>query len=321
MDGSQNRNREEPNMVDTKRNVSLVFDISNLLHRTFFVQKEVDDDTLAGLATHTALVTLNKYFKRFNPTRVVCVFDRSSWRKEYTASEACLSKKSYKGNRRKDMTPAQAEKYARFLNHLAEFEAVIQSHTSMMALACKLCEADDLIGGFCQIFDTPDDEIIIISADSDLLQLTKYKNVRVISPATDKEQSLEKYNNDPLYYLFHKCVRGDPTDNIQSAFPNVRSVRIAKAYSDEYERIQLMQETWTAGDDVFVVGDLFKENEMLIDLTKQPPAIKRAILTTIDDEINRSKQFSMFHFLKFIGKYELVRIKEGIEQYIPMLSR
>ena len=299
----------------------IVFDISNLLHRTFFAQRDEDDETLAGLATHTALVTLNKYFKQFRPDVVVMAFDRSSWRKEYTASDKCVSGKKYKGNRRQDMTPAQEAKYQRFMNHLKEFEVLIRDNTTITSLACDKLEADDLIAGFCQIYNDENNEIIIISADSDLLQLTRYENVVVISPATDKAQSLTDYDDDPLYYLFQKCVRGDPTDNVQSAYPRVRATRIQKAYKDEFERTTLMKETWTMLDKEFVVEDVFKENQLLIDLEKQPADIRRLIFSTIDEEMDRSKQFSMFYILKFIGKYKLNKIKEGIDQYIPLLSR
>lgn len=300
----------------------LVFDISNLLHRTFFAQKNEDDETIAGMATHMALTTLNKYFKQFKPHQVVMAFDRSSWRKQYTKSEACLSKKPYKGNRRKDMSPSQELKYQRFMDHLKEFEALIAEHTTIMSLAGDNLEADDLIAGFAQVYSDVDNEIIIISADSDLLQLTRYDGVRVISPATDKEQSLAEYNNDPVYYLFQKCVRGDPTDNIQSAFPRVRSARIQKAFEDPFERTQLMKEVWTDHNGVeFLVEDLFNENQLLIDLSKQPHAIRMSILETIDNEADRSRQFSMFYLLKFIGKYKLNKIKDSIDQYIPLLSR
>lgn len=306
----------------------LVFDISNLLHRTFFAQKNEDDETIAGMATHMALTTLNKYFKQFKPHQVVMAFDRSSWRKEYTKSDLCLSKKPYKGNRRKDMTPAQEIKYQRFMDHLKEFEALIADHTTIMSLACERLEADDLIAGFAQIYNDPDNEIIIISADSDLLQLTRYPGVRVISPATDKEQSLADYGNDPLYYLFQKCVRGDPTDNVQSAYPRVRADRINKAYTDEFERVNMMAESWTIKDpetgeiiQTYIVGDLFKENQLLIDLEKQPKDIRMLIMESIDAEADRSRQFSMFYLLKFIGKYKLMKIKDSIDQYIPLLSR
>jgi len=300
----------------------LVFDISNLLFRTFFVARNGEDDiTLAGLATHSALMTLNKYFKQFKPKKgVVMAFDRSSWRKEYTASDECISGKPYKGNRRKDMSPAQQAKFAQFTDHLREFEQLIIDHTTIISLVNDRLEADDVIAGFCQIHEG--DNTIVISADSDLLQLKRYTGVRVVSPATDKEQELEDFNNDPLFYLFQKCMRGDTTDNIASAYPRLRTARIEKAYVDPFERVQLMKETWTdeKGREI-LVEDMFKENQLLIDLEKQPKDVRLAILTTVDEAMDQKRKFSMFHLMKFCHRYELKKIIEGIDQFIPMLSR
>lgn len=300
----------------------LVFDISNILYRTFFAQRDETDDVIAGLATHSALTTLNKYFKAYKPTHgVVMAFDRSSWRKAYTASEACVSKKLYKGNRRKDMTPSQKEKYARFLEHIDEFEQLIAEHTTIVTLAQPTLEADDLIAGFCQLNSSEETPVVVITADSDMLQLVMNPGVTVVSPATDKPQSLSEYFDDPNYYVFMKCVRGDPTDNIQSAFPRVQSKRIRKAYEDPFERVQLMKETWTNQEGVeFVVEQLFAENELLIHLEKQPQDIRDLIEAVVTVSLAKNRQFSMFHLLKFIGKYKLNRIKESLDQYIPMLS-
>lgn len=300
----------------------LVFDISNLLYRTFFVARNGEDDiTLAGMATHSGLMTLNKYYKQFKPKKgVVMAFDRSSWRKEYTASDKCHpATKPYKGNRRKDMSPTQALKFEKFIDHLREFEKLITEHTGIIALAGEKLEADDCIAGFCQI--NQGDDVVIISADSDLLQLKRYTGVRVISPATDKEAQLDDYNQDPMFYLFQKCMKGDPTDNIQSAYPRLRMTRIEKAYHDPFERTQLMKETWRdeKNNDI-VVEDMFKENQKLIDLERQPNDIRVAILTTVDEAMGRTHKFSMFHLLKFCNKYELKKIIEGIDQFIPMLS-
>lgn len=310
----------------------LVFDISNLLYRTFFVQRQEDDETLAGLATHTGLVMLNKYFKIHKPDQVVMAFDRKSWRKEYTASDACISKKPYKGNRRQDMTPAQQEKYQRFMNHMKEFEALITDHTTILTLAEPQLEADDLIAGYCQANTDDDIEIIIISTDSDLLQLTSQANVRVISPATDKEQSLADYDNDADFYIFVKCMRGDTTDNVQSAYPRVQIKRLKKAFNDPFEFLQLMNETWTGhintvvNEEVIVnevefkVKQLFSENQKLINLTKQPAPIRQLIEQSVQKAIDKKRTFSMFFILKFIGKYKLIKIKESIDQYLPLLS-
>lgn len=300
----------------------LVFDISNLLYRTFFVQRDEDHTTLAGLATHTALVMLNKYFKKYKPDRVVMAFDRQSWRKEYTASEACLSKKPYKGNRRKDMTPAQQIKYKHFLDHMNEFEAMIASHTTIMTLVHERLEADDVIAGFCQRLQHTDDEITLISSDTDMLQLLRYPNVQIINPATDKPAELADFNDDPLFYLFTKCLRGDPTDNVQSAYPRVQSTRIKKAYNDPFERVQLMKESWTnENKTTFMVEKLYEENQLLIDLEKQPADIRALIEETVTEALEKKPSFSMFFILKYIGKYKLVKIRESLDQYIPMLSK
>jgi hypothetical protein len=301
---------------------SLVFDISNLLYRTFFVQKEESDETLAGLATHSALVMLNKYFRQFKPDRVVMAFDRKSWRKAYTASDKCISKKPYKGNRRQDMTPSQQIKYQKFIEHMKEFEALIGSHTTIITLVEDDLEADDLIAGYCELCqDETEHEVIVISTDSDLLQLLRYPSVRIVSPATDKPQVLSDFDGDPEFYVFTKCLRGDPTDNVQSAYPGVRSTRIKKAYDDPFERVQLMKTTWTNQDKIeFTVQQLFEENQILIDLTKQPEDIRELIKYSVAASVAKQRKFSMFHILRFIGKYKLVKIKESLDQYIPMLS-
>jgi hypothetical protein len=307
----------------------LCFDISNILYRTFYAKRDEDDTTLAGLATHSALVTLNKYFNKFNPDRVVMAFDRSSWRKEYTASDKCVSKKPYKGNRRKDMSPAQQAKYQRFLNHVRELETLITDHTNIITLQADQMEADDMIAGFVQIYNDDDTEIIIISADSDYIQLKRYPGVRVVSPADDKEATLEDYNNDALLFLFIKCMRGDSSDNVQSARPNVSSVKLRKAYEDSFTYVSLMKERWEDTRLVnsvptkmkFLVEDLYHENQLLIDLERQPPEIRIALFAAVEESVNKSRKFSLFHILKFIGKYQLNKIKDNIDQYLPLLSK
>lgn len=300
----------------------LIVDLTNVLYRSFFSNKDETEDTIVGLAIHMGLVTLNKYYKQYKPSQhLVLAFDRSSWRKVYTASDLCLSKKPYKGNRRANMSPSQREKFKKFIEHLKEFEELISNHTTIKVLVGDLLEADDLIAGFVQKYNTVNN--VVISTDSDLMQLLKFPNVRVISPATDKPQSLEKYNNDAEYYLFQKIIRGDlQTDNIPAAFPRVRSTRIEKAYTDPFERIQLLKETWINENKVeFLVEDLFEENNLLINLESQPPNIREKMSSIIEKEMNNHKKFSLFHLLKFLKKHELTKISESIDIYMPMLSK
>jgi len=310
-----------------KKQKTLIFDISNMLHRTFYGNTAEDDTTIAGLASHQALVTLQKYYRMHKPDKVVMAFDRKSWRKEFTASEECISKMPYKGNRRQGMTPKQEEKYKRFLGHIKEFEALITEHTAIITLAAPHLEADDMIAGYVQRFCT-EEEIVIISTDTDYLQLMRYEDVLIMSPATDKIQELSEYDGDPLFYIFVKCIRGDSSDNVRSAFPRVRMARLKKAYTDPFEYENLMKETWSVteledGKEVtrnFVVGKLFQENQKLIDLSKHPEDIRELLDYSLDKCLNRERKFSMMFIMRFIGKYDLNRIRENIDTYIPLLS-
>ena len=307
----------------------LVFDISNMLYRTFFANKQEDDETGSGLACNIALITLNKYFRIFKPHKVIMAFDRTSWRKAYTAdTELCLSGKPYKGNRRQNMTPSQKEKFIRFTAHLSEFEQMMDKQTSVICLAGDGLEADDLIAGIVDM--NPDDDIVIVSADKDLMQLLRHQGVKLIDPASGKDRRLildDEYDSDVDYFMFEKCIRGDAGDNVQSAFPGVRKTRIRKAYTDAFEKVNLMNEVWELGcpgeDDYkeFIVKNLFEENRLLMDLKEQPPIIRERMETAITEAFENPGKYSHFHFLRFLGKYQLKRISQNVENFVKMLSR
>jgi 5'-3' exonuclease len=114
-------------------------------------------------------------------------------------------------------------------------------------------EADDLIAGF--ILSHPEDQHIIISTDGDFAQLVapnvkQYNGVMQVTTThegyfdekgkrvIDKKTNLPKAIPEPQWLLFEKCMRGDTSDNIFSAYPGVRekgtktSVGIREAYND-----------------------------------------------------------------------------------------
>lgn len=299
----------------------LTFDASNMLYKTFFANKQHDEQTSAGLAHHTALKTLNKYFKEHQPHAVVLAFDRQNWRKAYTKDEQlCVSGKPYKGNRRQKMTPSEQEKFERFLEHISDFEQIMRENTSVVCLSDDGLEADDLIAGVTQLL--PDSEHIVLSADKDLIQLLRNDNVSLIDPSNNKQRTLDEWEGDPEFFMFEKCIRGDRGDNVQNAFPRVRKTKIVKAYNDPYEFTNMMQSEWTDHEGTtFRVGDLYEENKMLMDLQYQPQCIRNKIFDEIEREFADPGTFSYFHFLKFCGDFELKEISKHVEHFIPMLSR
>jgi len=298
----------------------LVLDISNLLYRTYYANKNEDELTIGGLAMHSAMLTIQKYYKLYKPNKIIMTYDRPNWRKKYTKGKDCVSGKVYKANRRQNMTGREQSKYEMFLEHIVNFENLMKEHTSVVCLAADQLEADDLVGGVVQEY-SENNEIIIVSTDKDFIQLLGYPNVKLISPIDGKPRTLEEWDNDAELFMFTKCLRGDNGDNVQSAFPRVRMVKILEAYNDPLKRVNMMEEKWTnhRGKEM-IVKKVFKENEILMDLRKQPDEIRELIKTTVISEMENPGKYSYFHFMKFLGKYKLKKMAENAEQFAKMLN-
>ena len=109
----------------------------------------------------------------------------------------------------------------------------------------------------------------------DYVQLLDIDGFTLLNP--DKlgaDRSKDKKGNpiNAKYFMFEKAFRGDAGDNVMSAYPRVRSTRLQKAYTSDYELTNLLNETWdfadpTTGDiTTFRVGDLYNENQLLMNL-------------------------------------------------------
>lgn len=305
----------------------MLVDTANILFRVAAATGKYNSggspEEMAGLAMHGALNTLNKFYKQIKPDHVAVTFEGAkNWRKAYTASDACISKRPYKGNRVKDpsMEP--------FFELMKGFEELARNHTSLVCLSNPTLEGDDVFGGFVQHRTAAGDEVVGVSGDKDFASLLKIPNFTLINPDDGKGRDLVKLCgvNDAEYFMFEKAFRGDPGDNVMSAYPRVQRKRMMKAFTDEYERTKIMNETWTFKDPetevvtTFRVGDLWEENNILMNLEKQPPEIRALIEQTVNDAIDARGKFSFFHFTKFCGKFGLKQIAENGQQFANLFS-
>ena len=215
-------------------------------------------------------------------------------------------------------------------------------------LQCDIAEADDIIARFIHMH--PQDNHVIVSSDTDFVQLVSdnVKQYNGISnnmitlqgvfddhgkPVKDKKTGDPKPAPDPEWLLFEKCMRGDPTDNIFSAYPGVRKkgtknkVGLLEAFEDRdnkgYNWNNMMLQRWTDhnGDEHRVLDD-YERNRVLVDLTAQPEELKEYIDSTMKDQM-APKNNSMVgaKFLKFCGKYELKRIADEAPKYAEWLQK
>jgi len=186
------------------------------------------------------------------------------------------------------------------------FKNFVTDKTNCTVLQHKELEADDLIAGWVQ--QHPDADHVIISTDTDFQQLIApncrlYNGVQEVTTTTegffdkkgelviDKKTKLPK-TVDPEWMLFEKCMRGDTSDNVFSAYPGVRKkgtknkVGLIEAYADKdskgYNWNNMMLQRWTDHEGVeHRVLDDYTRNVVLCDLTAQPADIREIIDATI----------------------------------------
>jgi hypothetical protein len=301
---------------------------------TFFRARHVINgsaDIKLGMAFHITLNGIKKAWTDFNGDHVVFCLEGRSWRKDYY--------EPYKRNRaeaRAAHNEREAEEEKIFWEAFDEFKNFVSEKTNCTVLQHPQLEADDLIAGFIQ--SHPDDNHIIISTDSDFVQLIapnvkQYNGVMETTithegvldkkgkRVVDKKTGAAKDVPNPEWLLFEKCMRGDPTDNVFSAFPKVRKNKLQEAFEDRAKKgfawNNLMLQRWVDHNGVeHRVLDDYERNRRLIDLAHQPDNIKELINTTIKDN-SKPKNISQvgIRLLKFCNLYDLKKISDSIQLY------
>lgn len=296
----------------------MIIDVNNLFFRTIAAQLANNDidRTTAGLGLHGCLTGMAKYVRIVNPDEIAVSFEgKMNWRKDYTNSEACVSKRLYKGNRVKD--PSMAVLF----EVIGEFRELITKYTSLLCIANDRLEGDDCIAAYALEAVQAGDELTILSGDKDFVGLLKLPNVKLLNPAEDKYRTLEEVCgvNDADYFIFEKCFRGDSGDNVMSAYPRVRKTKLQKAFSDDFTRLSLMSHEWefcdteTGDKRIMKVGELFEENKILMDLIDgQPNDIKELMKVSVQQARQNKGKYNIMQISKFCNKHELMKVLENI---------
>jgi len=313
---------------------------------TFFRARHVvrgDASEKVGMSLSIILNSVRKAWKDFGGKHVVFCLEGRSWRKDHYAP--------YKRNRtdaRAAFSPREAEEDKMFWETFDHFKDFITEKTNCTVLQHPQLEADDLIAGFIQAH--PNDNHVIISTDGDFAQLIasnvkQYNGVMGITtthegyfddkgkPIVDKKTKQVKAAPDPKWLLFEKCMRGDTSDNIFSAYPGVREkgtknkVGLREAFSDRdskgYSWNNMMLQRWSDHEGVeHRVLDDYNRNVKLCDLTAQPDEVKLLIKETINQAIISDKNISQvgIRLLKLCAKHELNRISDQVQSYAEPLN-
>ena len=311
---------------------------------TFFRARHVvrgDLDTKVGMALHVTLQSIKKAWNDFDADHVVFCLEGRSWRKDYY--------EPYKRNRqehRDAMSPREAEEDKIFFEVFDEFKDFVNTKTNCTVLRHSQLEADDLIAGWIQTH--PNDNHVILSTDGDFAQLIA-PNVRQyngVSNTTithegyfddkgkeviDKKTKLPKEKPNPEWMLFEKCMRGDTSDNVFSAYPGVRKkgtknkVGLLEAFDDKstkgFNWNNLMLQRWVDhnGEEHRVLDD-YNRNVTLCDLTAQPDDIRELINNTINEAQPKDITQVGIRLLKFCAKWDMQRVADQVQTFSEPLQ-
>ncbi|WDV47303.1 DNA polymerase I [Clostridiaceae bacterium M8S5] len=204
----------------------VLIDGNSLLHRAYYALPLLS--TKEGIYTNAVYGFLTMYYKildDYDPSYVCVAFDRKAptfRHKEYD---------KYKAGRSK--TP----------DELGEQFSLIREVLSCLGITyieIDGFEADDIIGTLSKKFDEEGFQVIIVTGDKDLLQLTTdrikvwitRKGVSEVD-IYDKDVMLEKYGLTPNQFIDLKALMGDQSDNIPGV-PGVgekTGIKLLKQYN------------------------------------------------------------------------------------------
>ncbi len=321
----------------------LLIDTANTFFRArHSAHRQSDTWDKLGFALHVTLTSIQKVWREQKADHVVFCFEGRSWRKDFY--------EPYKKNRsvaRAALTETEQEEDRLFWEAFDNLKKFIFDNSNCTALQHNELEADDLIAGWIQ--NHTDDDHIIVSSDTDFYQLLA-NNVKQYNGITDELHTLEGIFNrkgdrvidkktkepkvipNPEWLLFEKCMRGDTSDNVFSAYPGVRTrgtrnkVGLQEAFEDRHNKgynwNNLMLQRWIDhNEQEHRVLDDYQRNRILVDLTAQPDDVKTNITETVNvGKVQKTNPQIGTKFLKFCGKYQLNKVSEQASGVADFLS-
>lgn len=235
-------------------------------------QKRMDmnEDTIRHMILNSIRMHVKNHKDQYGQVVIAC--DGGSWRRDVFPQ--------YKWARRNNRTESSLD-FDLIFKCLNMVREEISQNMPYKVVHIPNVEADDIIGTLVeqtQEFGQHED-IMIISADKDFIQLQKYGNVRQYSPMTKKFIK----DDNPHSYLFEHILKGDSSDGIPNVLSGddtfVESIRqspMTKKKIQDYVENAENLESYMSSE----IYRNYKRNQLLVDLAYVPTEIKKSIIDT-----------------------------------------
>ena len=320
----------------------ILVDAANMFFRAKHVVRGSDMQTKVGMSFHIMFNSINKVWREQKGSHVVMCLEGRSWRKDVY--------EPYKRNRqatRDALTEKEQEEDKAFWEAFDELQQFFINKTNCTVLQHNEVEADDFIARWIQ--NHPNDKHCIVSSDGDFYQLisenvSQYNGImgQLIThegvfddkgnTVMDKKTKEPKQIGNPEWILFEKCIRGDTSDNVFSAFPGARKkgtrnkVGMMEAFADKdnkgFNWNNFMLQRWVdhENNEHRVLED-YERNKILIDLTQQPDEIKEKLDGAIVEQVQKDPKPQVgIQLMRFCGKWDLQRVVERANDHSTYLN-
>jgi len=275
----------------------IIIDYNAIAIANIVIQKlEIKED----LIRHMILNSIRMYNQKFKDKygQVVIANDTSSWRKDI------FPQYKYKRREGREESHIDWDEAFRIINQVFED---LGDHFPYITIRVQKCEADDIIGALVEHTQQLGchEEVMIVSADKDFIQLQRYNNVRQFSPMTKKFVE----DKNPIGYLTNHILKGDAGDGV----PNILSPD--NTFVDGIRQSPVTQKKASAITDLIMDATISKEQELyrnymrnktLVDLSETPGYLK-------NEAINKYLNHELAHPSKVLNYLVKNRCKLLIE--------
>jgi len=266
----------------------IIIDFNGIAVGNLVVQKLAVEE---NLLRHMILNSIRMYRQKFHKDygEVVIVADgKDNWRKEY------FPQYKFKRKEGREESPIDWDEAFRIINMIRE---EIKENFPYHVLQVHGCEADDAIAHIAlstQEFGKHE-QVMIVSADKDFVQLQKYDNIKQFSPMTKKFVK----SDNPRLTLMEHIFKGDAGDGV----PNVMSDD--NVFVDGRRQTPVTKkkmEAWLASEDMekAMGADVYRNfirNKKLIDLSETPEPVIEKILNMYESQDPYPNKGKVFPYL------------------------
>ena len=229
---------------------------------------------------HLILNSLIFLRKKLKDYKFIIANDSYSWRRDVFPY--------YKANRREIVSkdPINWKLIHTVIRNVSE---ELKTLLGWCCISLHGCEADDIIAILCK--HLVNDEIVIVSRDKDLYQLTKYKHVRQYNPF---DQKFVKMDLPPQSYLNVQIATGDTGDGV----PNMLSADdcfVAKKRQKPLRKNKIAHYLEQVGTDEEITK-YYRRNQQLIDLDFIPEHLVDNVINLFETYTYPEKTLGVFNY-------------------------